>query len=78
MDSRKSNNPTKKWGTELNQEFSTEEYREAPEKMFSPLSLHTSQRFPPFAFIFYSYLIFHTEDKAHDIYSYRNGLLHLS
>jgi hypothetical protein len=26
MDSRKSNNPIKKWGTELNQEFSTEEY----------------------------------------------------
>jgi hypothetical protein len=26
MDSRKSNNPIKKWGTELNKEFSTEEY----------------------------------------------------
>jgi hypothetical protein len=29
MDSRKSNNPIKKWGTELNKEFSTEEYRKA-------------------------------------------------
>ena len=27
MDSRKSNNPIKKWGTELNKEFSTEEYQ---------------------------------------------------
>jgi hypothetical protein len=26
LDSRKSNNPIKKWGTELNKEFSTEEY----------------------------------------------------
>ena len=26
VDSRKSNNPIKKWGTELNKEFSTEEY----------------------------------------------------
>ena len=26
MDSRKSNNPIKKWGTELNKEFSTEEW----------------------------------------------------
>jgi hypothetical protein len=25
LDSRKSNNPLKKWGTELNKEFSTEE-----------------------------------------------------
>jgi hypothetical protein len=29
MDSRKSNNPIKKWGTELNKEFSTKEYRMA-------------------------------------------------
>jgi hypothetical protein len=29
LDSRKSNNPIKKWGTELNKEFSTEEYRMA-------------------------------------------------
>ena len=29
MDSRKPNNPIKKWGTELNKEFSTEEYRMA-------------------------------------------------
>jgi hypothetical protein len=27
MDSRKTNNPIKKWGTELNKELSTEEYR---------------------------------------------------
>jgi hypothetical protein len=26
LDSRESNNPTLKWGTELNKEFSTEEY----------------------------------------------------
>jgi hypothetical protein len=29
LDSRKLNNPIKKWGTELNKEFSTEEYRVA-------------------------------------------------
>jgi hypothetical protein len=29
MNSRKSNNPIKKWGTELNKEFSTEEYQRA-------------------------------------------------
>jgi hypothetical protein len=29
LDSRKSNNPIKKWGTELNKEFSSEEYRMA-------------------------------------------------
>ena len=29
MDSRKSNNPIKKWGSELNKEFSPEEYRMA-------------------------------------------------
>jgi hypothetical protein len=27
VDSRKLNNPIKKWGTKLNKEFSTEEYR---------------------------------------------------
>jgi hypothetical protein len=27
LDSRKSNNPSKKWGIELNKEFSTEEYK---------------------------------------------------
>ena len=27
VDSRKSNNPTKKWGSELNKEFSSEEYQ---------------------------------------------------
>jgi hypothetical protein len=29
LDTRKSNNPIKKWGSELNQEFSPEEYRMA-------------------------------------------------
>jgi hypothetical protein len=29
LNSRKSNNPIKKWGAELNKEFSTEEYRRA-------------------------------------------------
>ena len=29
VDSRKSNNPIKKWGSELNKEFSTEEYQRA-------------------------------------------------
>jgi hypothetical protein len=29
VDSRKSNNPIKKWGSELNKEFSTEEYQMA-------------------------------------------------
>ena len=29
LDSRKSNSPIKKWGTELNKEFSIEEYRMA-------------------------------------------------
>jgi hypothetical protein len=29
LDSRKPNNPIKKWGTELNKKFSTEEYRMA-------------------------------------------------
>jgi hypothetical protein len=40
VDSRKSNNPIKKWGSELNTEFSSEEYRMAKkhlEKMFSIL-----------------------------------------
>jgi hypothetical protein len=41
IDSRKSNNPIKKWGTELNKEFSTEEYRMAQKhlkKMFNILN----------------------------------------
>ena len=29
VDSRKSNNPIKKWGSELNKEFSSKEYRKA-------------------------------------------------
>ena len=59
VDSRKSNNPIKKWGSELNKEFSREEYQMAEKnlkKMFSILNhqrnanqnypeipLHTSQ-----------------------------------
>jgi hypothetical protein len=38
VDSRKSNNPIKKWGSELNQEFSPEEYQMAEKhlkKMFN-------------------------------------------
>ena len=40
MNSRKSNNLIKKWGSELNNEFSPEEYRmaETPEKMFNILN----------------------------------------
>jgi hypothetical protein len=41
MDSRKSNNPLLKWGTMLNKEFSTEEYRMAEKplkKMFNILN----------------------------------------
>jgi hypothetical protein len=41
MDSRKSNNPIKKWGTELNKEFSNKEYRMAEKhlkKMFNILN----------------------------------------
>jgi hypothetical protein len=41
LDSRKSNNPIKKWGTELNKEFSTEEYQMGEKnlkKMFNILN----------------------------------------
>jgi hypothetical protein len=41
LDSRNSNNTIKKWGTELNKEFSTEEYRMAEKhvkKMFTILN----------------------------------------
>jgi hypothetical protein len=41
MDSRKSNNPIKKWGSELNKEFSPEKYQMAEKhlkKMFSILN----------------------------------------
>ena len=38
VDFRKSNNPIKKWGSELNKDFSPEEYRMAPEKMFNILN----------------------------------------
>jgi hypothetical protein len=41
LDSRNSNNPINKWGTELNKEFSTEEYRRAEKhlkKMFNILN----------------------------------------
>jgi hypothetical protein len=43
MDSRNSNNAIKKWGTVLNKEFSTEEYRMVEKdlkKMFSILNHH--------------------------------------
>ena len=33
MDSRKSNNPIKKWDTELNKEFSSEEYQMAEKQL---------------------------------------------
>jgi hypothetical protein len=33
VDSRKSNNPFQKWGTDLNKEFSTEEYRMAEKRL---------------------------------------------
>jgi hypothetical protein len=33
LDSRKSNNSIQKWGTELNKEFSTEEYQRAEKHM---------------------------------------------
>jgi hypothetical protein len=33
LDSRKTNNPIKKWGTELNKEFSTEEYQMAEKQL---------------------------------------------
>jgi hypothetical protein len=41
LDSRNSNNPIKKWGRELNKEFSTEEYQRAEnhlKKMFNILN----------------------------------------
>jgi hypothetical protein len=41
VDFRKSNNPIKKWGSELNKEFSPEEYRMAEKhlkKMFNILN----------------------------------------
>jgi hypothetical protein len=41
LDSRKPNNPIKKWGTELNKEFSPEEYQRAEKylkKMFNILN----------------------------------------
>ena len=41
LDSRKPNDPIKNWGTELNKEFSTEEYKMAEKhlkKMFNILN----------------------------------------
>ena len=51
MGSRKSNNPIKKWGTELNKEFWTEEYwmvKKVPKEMFNILSCqgNANQRNP--------------------------------
>jgi hypothetical protein len=43
VDSRKSNNPIKKWGSELNKEFSPEEYRMA-EKHLNKYSTYLTIR----------------------------------
>jgi hypothetical protein len=46
MDFRKSSSPIKKWGTELNKEFSTEEYRVAEKhliKCSTPLIIREMQ-----------------------------------
>jgi hypothetical protein len=52
MDSRKSNDPVKKWGRELNKEFSSEEYQMAEKhlKMFNILNHqgHANQNKPKF------------------------------
>jgi hypothetical protein len=58
LDSRKSNNPIKEWGTELNKEFSTEELRMAemklkkcsPSLIIREMQIKTTLRFylPPF------------------------------
>jgi hypothetical protein len=42
VDSRKSNNPIKKWGSELNKEFSPEEYRMAEKHLKKCLTSLTS------------------------------------
>jgi hypothetical protein len=52
MDFRKSNNPIKKWGTELNREFSPEEYPMAekdlkkcsPSLIIKEMQIKTTQR----------------------------------
>jgi hypothetical protein len=43
MDSRKSNNPVKKWGTELNKEFSTEEYQRAEKYLKKKINILNHQ-----------------------------------
>jgi hypothetical protein len=44
VDSRKSNNPVKKWGSELNKEFSPEEYGMAEKHWKKMLSILNHQR----------------------------------
>ena len=44
LDSRKSNNPIKKWSSELNKEFSPEEYRMAEKHLEKMLSILNHQR----------------------------------
>jgi hypothetical protein len=43
LDSRKSNSTIKKWGTELNKEFSTEEYRRAEKHLKKMLNILNHQ-----------------------------------
>jgi hypothetical protein len=43
LDSRKSNNPIKKWDTELNKEFFTEEYRMAEKQCSTSLIIRGMQ-----------------------------------
>ena len=55
VDSRKSNNPIKKWGSELNKEFSPEEYRMAEKHLkkcstsliIREMQIKTTLRFHP-------------------------------
>jgi hypothetical protein len=44
VDSRKSNNPIKNWGSERNKEFSPEEYRMAEKHLKKMLSILNHQR----------------------------------
>jgi len=43
VDSRKSNNPIKKWSSEINKEFSREEYRMAKKHLKKIFSIHNHQ-----------------------------------
>ena len=44
MDYRKQNNPIKKWGTELNKEFSSEEYQMAEKHLKEMFNILNHQR----------------------------------